>query len=357
MQTFKKLLVGSLVFLVVVSSVSILFIRSYNSIIDDTTIDHDYRQYAGKIDTLFIGSSNTRVSLDTEMYDRAMNTSSYSYTSNRIYMPYIYYSLKKVIAENELKTVFVELSYDNLFDEPKDVVESVLNYYDLLPSDIEKLAFTLSHAGPENAMKAYGYTMNNGAKHLIQKTIHNAYLFYKYICTGDKYAESETKKAENTITRGFLPEREKVFDISKDRYFQDYHSESHPNAVVNAGQFRYLKRIIDLCKSHGIDLRLIVYPVSNYYTILFDNNSIFENACEMIRREFGLQIFDFNLISNKSSVFSDKVDFYNRDHLSFSGAEKLTGILIDTLKNPETVSFLSTYSSLEKTIMDSVGLL
>jgi hypothetical protein len=77
----------------------------------------------------------------------------------------------------------------------------------------------------------------------------------------------------------------------------------------------------------------------------------------MIRREFGLQIFDFNLISNKSSVFSDKVDFYNRDHLSFSGAEKLTGILIDTLKNPETVSFLSTYSSLEKTIMDSVGLL
>lgn len=353
MQTFKKVIFSLSVFIICSLIISLPCILSYYSLVNSSnTIPKNYEKYDGKIDTLFLGSSNTRVSVDTKKYDDALGTVSYSYTSNRMYMQSNYYSFCKIIKTNNIKQVFIELSYDNLFDDPFGSVESIVNYYELLPKDSEKLSFTFKYSGINNFINVLGYSIYNGCPIFVNNQIHNAYVLYKKITTHNQFVDKNESNPDVEITQGFIPNySDNELDITYNNYKKYYHTQSRKNTTINKNQKKYLDMILSICKEKNVDVTFVVYPNTDYFTVLYDNNYLFESASKQISNETGYKLLDFNLFKNKSELFDDFTDFYNGDHLSYSGAEKFTDILINTIQNSDYGSFFETYESREKSII------
>ena len=66
---------------------------------------------AGKIDTLFLGSSHCYRSVDPDAVDAALGTYSFNAGSSQQLPDGSYYMLREAAAQNQLKTVYLEMFY------------------------------------------------------------------------------------------------------------------------------------------------------------------------------------------------------------------------------------------------------
>ncbi len=66
---------------------------------------------AGKIDTLFLGSSHCYRSVDPNAVDAALGTYSFNAGSSQQLPDGSYYMLREAAAQNQLKTVYLEMFY------------------------------------------------------------------------------------------------------------------------------------------------------------------------------------------------------------------------------------------------------
>lgn len=102
--------------------------------------------------------------------------------------------------------------------------------------------------------------------------------------------------------------------------------------------FKYLKKIVDLCKENNVELILTVVP----YRADVDNNSVtgayqqgIYNSVKVYAEEWGVRYI--NMLHNLSEIdFDFKTDMAEFSHLNRSGAEKVSryfaGVLRDVLK-------------------------
>lgn len=102
---------------------------------------------------------------------------------------------------------------------------------------------------------------------------------------------------------------------------------------INLENVAHIQHMIELCKKKKACVILITTPTYKTYYEKLDKNqlSIVTNCCDSIARTNNNVIYLNFLVDNRF----DKGDFHNSDHLSESGATKLTLILQQTIDSLE----------------------
>lgn len=94
----------------------------------------------------------------------------------------------------------------------------------------------------------------------------------------------------------------------------------------NALQVNHLKKVINLCKKHDVELIFVVTPVTKEYFQSVQNYKEFSDLVGGIAANHNIPLIDFN--TEEELVLNSQNDFYDKDHLSQAGVEKFNSAFI-----------------------------
>lgn len=112
--------------------------------------------------------------------------------------------------------------------------------------------------------------------------------------------------------KGFTPLPADGFEVNNDEFIKITETKK-----LLAKNEQYLMNIIHLAKENNINLILVKSPCQ-----LNEKDKKYFNSVEKIAEEQGIKFIDYNLeIDNLNLGFED---FYDKGHLSYKGAEKVS---------------------------------
>jgi hypothetical protein len=113
-------------------------------------------------------------------------------------------------------------------------------------------------------------------------------------------------------------------------YDENYHefpgTPTDPNFVVDARSRRYLDRLVQLTRSHGVQLTMFSSPVYHHRGMNKNYDQAARTFIAAYCREQGIRYLDF------SDASFDPKEFRDYGHLNGRGALRFTAMLADSLK-------------------------
>lgn len=232
---------------------------------------------------LFLGASHPWHAIDDRMMQTGVNRSA---TSERYLFTYL--RLKKILSENpQIDTVFIQCSSTDIWQHPDD------KYF--RESEMSKfLPLYYPYFGKEEWQIYYPH-LRDVIPILIQKSVSPNQVFSGKIKT---QMGTQAKDQENLLT------------MDRNIVLPDYLEGNEGNSI----NFKYLRKIIDLCKNKNVKLYGIYYPVykPEYY---YDQTYYYET----IRNKFpDLEVLDYSHWEVPDSAR------YDAHHLNKFGAQLFT---------------------------------
>ena len=266
---------------------------------------------AGEIDFIICGASQAQRGISPAILDQELDVNSYNIGTPLMTLMGRYYILKKEIERNPIDTVIIELCYDALARD-RDVVSAEGDFYMLgrLTSPIERLEYFFMSARLDEYADYFADTMTRGIK--SWKDFGN-----KQIGTSSKY---ETKGYEPLKTRSIkMPDKG---NFNTEPILTDFAQEN----------LEYLDKIFTLCKENNITVIVIATPLSDAAIMSYDKLDVIHNRYKEICEKWDCEYYNFSLYKGKSDFFKDSNSFYDRNHLSQSGAETFSYLLSNVLE-------------------------
>ncbi len=281
---------------------------------------------AGNIDTLFLGSSHCYRSVDPAAVDAALGTHSFNAGSSQQLPDGSYYMLKEAAAQNDLKTVYLEMFYTGYNESASANVPLACyllvdhmnalspNRYEYLwemggPAGIADLLLPARHgvASP-SAMPALwkakltdGYTAGD-------------YRYLTYPDSGEEYRGRGFVYTTGVPQNGFGT----LLNIDPDAPLSDFGWE-------------YVNKIADFCRENDIRLVLFTAPLPSAYLYNTQNYQAYVDALLQFASENGLAYWDFSLYKDPGVLNLGPGEFSDAHHLNGAGAERFTAVLCDTI--------------------------
>ena len=314
MRHFKKAILVSIAFIILVSVPSIICLRSCFQQSEDR-IARD--AFAGDLDYLIIGASQGMCAFKSALIDENLGCSSYNLCSNMLTFDGRAALLTEEIQRNNIKTVVIEISY-NAFSRSSDSLEGDLYLVPRLLNDKERASYFFKHID----------------------FFHWDLPFSNYVRIGASlFMRSVLKKQHQTpVTnslKGFSPAQASDLTLSTDE-IDELHDTEALDTSINQESVEALERMIDLIRSNGADVIFAVTPLSDAMIWRVENWSDFQSALESLRTKYHVDTYDFNLLKKRYELFHDKASFKDDYHLSKEGAEVFTLEYCRIMKMVET---------------------
>lgn len=315
MQTFKKLLLSVISFLLVFSLVSaIVIVPYYNS---EATYYQDGNlrsSLAGKIDYVTIGASHCLAGFDSTILDEELGCFSYNLSVSMMPMYAKYVLLKKEFDRNPIKTVVLELSYDTLQRRAKDEFaigdEPMIAKLDTWQ---ERAHYLLRYVSLNDWLNVYSRSFVQGLWN------------WKNIMTGQTGNQLEYGK------KGFHMRPVADITLSQNAAQKRYNSRKYVSVFHDDNEEWFIKTI-ELCKSMGARVIIAVVPVSDGMIWSYDCLDDFVNWANDFSKAHGCEFYDFNLVKDRYALFSDSHSFSDADHMSIDGAEVFSRKYCDVMQ-------------------------
>jgi len=96
---------------------------------------------------------------------------------------------------------------------------------------------------------------------------------------------------------------------------------------------KYLEKILSLCRDEEIPVIIVATPLADAAILSYDSLDVIHDYYTRISREWGCEYYNFSLYKGKSSLFPDSDAYYDRNHLSDTGAQAFTRLLGDVVDN------------------------
>lgn len=331
MHNFKKIILHTalLIFFVII----ILICSTLPYFWGESYYYQDYKvrtSLSGKLDTLVIGSSHALRSIKPTVLNEKLNTKAYNLSSPLMSMYGRYVMLEKEINRNPIKTVCLEISYNALTLDKKNLgLEGDLYVLGRLDNVFERINFFTNAFTPDEYKKVFSdIIVRSKNSFSIHNTIEQYETFgYLSMLSNNQLLSDETKeKIKNT----------KVLDTK-----------------IKEESLNYFDKIIKLCKKNDIRVILVVTPVTERMIIECNNlDDIFSQYIDLARKN-NCEYYDFNLDKSRMKLYSEETSFYDITHMSDSGAEIFSNRLAEIIKDVDrgnNVSnyFLNSYTELKK---------
>lgn len=317
MRNFRRALLTALSFLVLVSAISVPALYAYFA--DDTYYYQDAQirtELAGTVDTFFLGASHGMRAFDPICFDETSGASSYNLCNPMMTMQGRYFLLQQELQRNPVKTVVMELSYNAMSrtDETDGTKEGDWYLMGRLENTRQRLQYLHAAFSVDEVPALYCDTMTRGLTCILM----------------DLGLREPMPHASERTRRGYLPASGTDQSQTQETLVANYHkfTLSRTIAPENAA---YLQAIADLCGQHGVELILVVTPVTTkaateYYGVQYISNYYADFAAEN-----GLRFYDCNLLREKTERFPDAAAYMDDTHLSQAGAEQFSRLLAELL--------------------------
>ncbi len=331
MHNFKKIILHTalLIFFVII----ILICSTLPYFWGESYYYQDYKvrtSLSGKLDTLVIGSSHALRSIKPTVLNEKLNTKAYNLSSPLMSMYGRYVMLEKEINRNPIKTVYLEISYNALTLDKKNLgLEGDLYVLGRLDNVFERINFFTNAFTPDEYKKVFSdIIVRSKNSFSIHNTIEQYETFgYLSMLSNNQLLSDETKeKIKNT----------KVLDTK-----------------IKEESLNYFDKIIKLCKKNDIRVILVVTPVTERMILEYSNlDDIFSQYIDLAKK-YNCEYYDFNLDKHRKKLYSEETSFYDITHMSDSGAEIFSNRLAEIIKDVDrgnNVSnyFLNSYTELKK---------
>ena len=300
---------------------------------------------AGKIDTLFLGSSHCYRSVDPDAVDAALGTYSFNAGSSQQLPDGSYYMLREAAAQNQLKTVYLEMFYTG--------------YNQSASKNVPLACYLLTDHMRWNSPNRYAYQAEMGgmaafadlllpARHgvaspskmpaLWRAKLTDGYTLgnYSYLTYAD---EGESYRGRGFVYTSGAPENafHTLLDVD-------------PEAPLSDFGWEYLRKTAEFCQENGIDLVLFTAPLPSAYLYNTANYQAYVDALRDFATENNTVYWDFSLYKDVDTLDLLVGDFSDAHHLNGQGAEKFTAVLCDTIARENAGEDVSTlfYDTVEE---------
>lgn len=331
MRNFRRALLTVLIFAALIFGISVPALYAYFS--DDTYYYQDAEiraELAGEIDTLFVGASHGLRAFDPACYDAVNGTNSYNLCNPMMTMQGRYFLLQQELQRNPVRTVIMELSYNAMSrtDEIDGTKEGDWYLMGRLENTQQRFQYLREAFTLDEIPALYCDAMTRGLTCISM----------------DLGIQKSMPHASERTRRGYLPASGADQSEPLETVVANYHRFTLSRAVEEENE-RYLQAIADLCRQQGIELILVVTPVTTraateYYGVQYVSNYYADFASQN-----GLRFYDCNLLQDKVERFPDETAFMDDTHLSETGAAQFSRLLAELgQKAPgESMEFYPTY--------------
>ena len=336
MQTFKKVLAAILCFAALLTLLSVVILVPYSRSESNYNQDSKLRsQLAGTIDYIFIGASHGLVTFIPEAADNELNCVSYNLSESMLPMYSRYYLLRKELDRNPVKTVVLELSCDTLSrNAAKEYGIGEDATIDRLDSFSERAEYLLKYTAYDDWLNVYSRQLTSGISYWKKRVLGNL--------------ECEVDYA----AKGFYGREPSDVSLSSEEIIREYNKSRQPDSFKSEEKAKF-QDVVDLCKSYGCRVIVVVVPVPDSYIWERDNLDAFTRNAVEFCDENNIEFYDFNLVRDRYEIYSDQYSFSDGDHMSTTGAEAFMKSYITIMKSVDanediSCMFYDSYSDLKE---------
>ena len=339
MRNFSKILMNSFMILLFVTIMLVAFVSPYFLGEFSSYQDQKVRKsLSGKLDTLYVGTSNALRAFVPTVIDKELGTTSYNLANPLMSMYGVYTMAEKEINRNPVKTLVIELSY-NTMTIGRDILglEGDLYTFGRLDTFKEKMKY------------ASNTIFKSNYKDFFSGTVQISVRTWKQILFG----ESETKVQYKT--RGYLPVETNDLSITKEKANSIIDTKEYDTKFLDEN-LKELDKMMDLCKKKNIRVIFVVTPIVDYAILEHSNHDdIFSQYIELAKK-YNCEYYDFNLDKKSIELYTNEKDFYDDIHLSDPGAKKFSkrySEIISTVDKGKKVEkeFYKSYGELKENII------
>lgn len=338
MQTFKRILVSVICFILTISVICTAITFSAEKTEQYYYYDIPLRnRLAGKIDFLISGSSHTMCAFDPKEIDPILNCNSYILSCTQMNFIGLSYFINRELERNPVKTVVLEI-HSEAFATIDYVgeCEGARNLLCRLDSPKDKLSYLLTSGLFLHLDLILKSSLPLNVEALKAKYLH-----------GDTF----TSKVID-VDKGYHKKQTNDVSLSSDEA-KNIHNSKEDRTEINQDYWDSFTKLVHSCNEHGANVIIVVSPVSDNTLWTVSNLDKVFSPLKDFCKENNIGIYDFNLLKNKNSFFNDKESFYDETHLSTTGSQVFSRLFAETLvkvQNREDVSdmFYGSYSEAEQ---------
>ncbi len=318
MKNFKKTIKTTVLFLIVLtvfsSAIMELFLSTESYYYQDA---NERDNLAGSLDYFVIGSSHGLRAFRPDILDTELDVNSYNLSGSLMTMLGKYEMLTSEAERNPVKTVVLEMASSSIVrnretEGPEGEIYVLGRFNRVLP----RLSYFFRAILPSEYGKTYYALLNRGVK-----------CFYKL--------RNGTLTQNNTKAfKGYAPFKKDYSDVVIN-YKKKYNSLTLSEDIYDPN-IRYLDKMVAFCKERDIRLIIVTTPLSLATVSKYSNYDWSYNWYKAYCEENDLEFYDFNLLKERTNLFSDRDSFHDRYHLGNTGAEIFTNYFCDFMKKVDS---------------------
>ena len=305
-------------------------------LVDDTgsytrVMLHEMYTSKQNIDIVFLGSSHAYRSFVPGVTDEIFGEYSFNGGSSSQCMDGSYAMLREICEYHKPKRVFLELCHamsgDNHFKNRKSLTATYI-LSDYMRPSLRKAEFLLRASDSRHYANSFIPARRNWKKiidfgymaSVVKKKRTEAYGNYRL-------PRKEGAK-EYYVERGFAANESAVDDGKRwNKYAAKYPVRIYPNE--KSDWYKTLIKIIEYCKSGGVELTFVVAPLPESTIVGIGNYQVYYDYVKNIADEHGVEFRDFNLCKPAYFNADDNTFFKDEDHLNAAGAERLSRVMAE----------------------------
>lgn len=332
MHNFKKALLATLGFLACVLLAAAVIVWPYFTgeyyYYEDAQVREEL---AGSLNVIVSGASHGYCAFDPSVLDEELGVNSYNLSGSLMTMCSRAALLRKELARNPVDTVLIELSLNTLTrDRVDEGPEGDIYALPRMGSLANGIGFFFEAFAPEEYLSVCADTLDRGLDSWSD-LLHN---------------EPSKVPSED---KGFLRRDAQDLSMTPEEFDQFHHMYALPEDALWENK-EYLLEMVELCQTQGVEVIFITTPISDQMLAQYSNLELPYQWYQFYAQQYGCQFLDFNLYRQRDALFPDETAFYDKAHLSASGAEIFSRELADLylrIQNGEDISSLF-YESYEE---------
>lgn len=338
MQTFKKILIFFILFIIINICISFLLIPHYSG---SDKMWKDFQKESNP-QIIFIGSSLAKRTFNPYIIENEIGLSCFNMGTPLQCLDDSYIALQVAISQKMPQKIILSLDYSGLKDEKAKRarisfwkgLSNTVSFWEKILMDLKFIFSKENVKEPDSINYLYPWIYNHvwiepsNIKENIKNKLKNENKFYY-------------------IGKGF----EK---IDKNLDFNKVNGDFSSEIEINQNALEKIEKMAELCKKNNIDFLFINTP-NTVYDVIYHGNKYFDimNTINKFFKEKKIDYYDFNLI--KPDIFITKEEYYyNYEHFNYKGAKEFSKAFANFIKLREKEKNLSKYFYTQEEYLKSI---